>query len=201
MKVLGITGGVGNGKSMVLDYITKTYDARGIQADLAAHALMEPDGACFAPIVKCFGTEILNSDGRIDRKKLGAAVFADSEKIKRLNSIVHPGVKAYIIEEIAKEKEDGKKSLFVIEAALMIEDHYEEFCDEIWYIYAAEQVRWRRLTESRGYAPEKVKQIMNNQLPEEEFRRHCNFVVDNSSNIVENTFKQIDKGLVEHGLL
>ena len=201
MKVLGITGGVGSGKSMVVDYITRTFRVRAIQADLVAHALMEPGGDCYERIAAYFGKEILRSDLTIDRKKLGAVVFADREKLKKLNSLVHPGVKEFIAAEIRKERDAGKKSLLVIEAALLIEDHYEVFCDEIWYVYAQKEVRRRRLVSMRGYSKEKVEQIMKNQLPDEEYRKHCHFIVDNSSDIVENTFKQIDKGLVEHGLL
>ena len=201
MKVLGITGGVGSGKSMVVDYITRTFRVRAIQADLVAHALMEPGGDCYERIAAYFGKEILKSDLTIDRKKLGAVVFADREKLKKLNSLVHPRVKEFIAAEIRKERDAGKTSLLVIEAALLIEDHYEVFCDEIWYVYAQKEVRRRRLVSMRGYSKEKVEQIMKNQLSDEEYRKYCHFIVDNSSDIVENTFKQIDKGLVEHGLL
>ena len=201
MKVLGITGGVGSGKSMVVDYITRTFRVRAIQADLVAHALMEPGGDCYERIAAYFGKEILKSDLTIDRKKLGAVVFADREKLKKLNSLVHPRVKEFIAAEIRKERYAGKTSLLVIEAALLIEDHYEVFCDEIWYVYAKKEVRQRRLVSMRGYSKEKVEQIMKNQLSDEEYRKYCHFIVDNSSDIVENTFKQIDKGLVEHGLL
>lgn len=104
MKVLGITGGVGAGKSTVLNYLEEKHGARVVQADLAAHLLMEPGRFCHARIAETFGTGILKEDGTIDRGKLGAIVFADKEKLEQLNAIVHPGVKSYIAGEIENER-------------------------------------------------------------------------------------------------
>lgn len=201
MKVLGITGGIGTGKSTVLDYIGKMYHARVIQADQAAHLLMEPGQVCYYRIVETFGSGVLRGDQKIDREKLGKMVFSDREKLNKLNQIVHPAVKEYIISEIEKEKKAGDVPFVVIEAALLIDDHYENICDEFWYIYADEDVRKQRLMQYRGYTAEKVRQVMKNQLRESVYRQHCQFVVDNSSNIVENTYEQIDRGLIEHEFL
>ena len=201
MKVLGITGGVGAGKSTVLARLSEKYQARVIQADQAAHLLEEPGQKCYQEIVEAFGKGILHANGTIDRKVLGEIVFRDKQSLKWLNAIVHPGVKSYIAEEIRKERAAGKVPFFVVEAALLLEDHYEEICDEIWYIHTEEEVRRRRLMASRGYTSEKIGEIMKNQLPAEKFFEHCQFVVDNSSDFIENTYEQIDRGLVEHGFL
>lgn len=198
MKVLGITGGVGAGKSTVLTYLFEKYQARVIQADQAAHFLEQPGQKCFERIVELFGRDILDEKGIIDRKKLGEMVFRNSESLKRLNGVVHPAVKAYIIEEIRREREAGRAPFLVIEAALLLEDHYDEICDEIWYVHTDRNVRIRRLMESRGYSEEKSEEIMRNQLPDELFFEQCQFVVDNSSDFIENTYEQIDRGLVEH---
>lgn len=198
MKVLGITGGVGAGKSTVLTYLFEKYQARVIQADQAAHFLEQPGQKCFERIVELFGRDILDEKGIIDRKKLGEMVFRDSESLKRLNGVVHPAVKAYIMEEIQREREAGRAPFLVIEAALLLEDHYDEICDEIWYVHTDRNVRIRRLMESRGYSEEKSEEIMRNQLPDELFFEQCQFVVDNSSDFIENTYEQIDRGLVEH---
>ncbi len=201
MKVLGITGGVGAGKSTVLARLSEKYQARVIQADQAAHLLEEPGQKCYQEIVDVFGKEILCADGTIDRRLLGEIVFQDAESLKRLNAIVHPGVKSYIAEEIRKERGAGKVPFVVVEAALLIEEHYEEICDEIWYIHTEEEVRRKRLMASRGYTPEKIGEIMKNQLSEKQFFEHCQFVVDNSSDFIENTYEQMDRGLIEHGFL
>ncbi|MDO4321721.1 MAG: dephospho-CoA kinase [Lachnospiraceae bacterium] len=201
MKILGITGGVGAGKSTILAYLEERYRARVIQADEVGKMLQEPGQPCYLRIAQEFGQEILKPAGSIDRKKLAAAVFTDEKKLELLNRIVHPAVKAYIMEELENEKRKGEVPFCVIEAALLLEDRYDLICDEIWYVYTEIPVRMRRLARSRGYSEEKSRQIMENQLKDEEYRAKCQFVIDNSSDFVEHTYEQIDKGLTEHGLL
>lgn len=201
MKVLGITGQVGAGKSTVLAYLQKQYGARVIEADKVGHLLMEPGTSCYEQIVSMFGREICDEKQQIDRKKLGALVFADRPQLEQLNAIVHPAVKAWIAAEVEKEKKQERAPFVVVEAALLIEEHYEEICDEIWYLYVEDSVRRIRLKASRGYTDEKIDDILKNQQTDEVFRRLCQFVVDNSSDFVENIFEQMDRGLVEHGFL
>lgn len=202
MKILGITGGVGAGKSTVLDYL-KSYGARVILADEVGHMVQQPGQACYEKIVEAFGEEILKEeDSRlIDRVKLGAIVYKDRGKLDLLNGLVHPAVKAYIVAEIEKERAAGAVPFVVVEAALLLEDHYDLICDEIWYVYVDEATRCERLMASRGYSAEKVRSIMNNQMKDDEFRRRCDFVIDNSGDFEENTKEQIDKGLIKHGFL
>lgn len=201
MKVLGITGGVGAGKSTVLAYLEKQYGVRVIQADLAAHQLQMPGTACYKRIAAEFGTEIFRMDGSINREILGKIVYSDKTRLTALNNIVHPEVKAYIIREIEKERQKNQIPFLVVEAALLLEDGYDKICDEIWYIDTKREVREHRLQILRGYSMEKIRSIMANQKTEEDYRCSCNFVVDNSSDFVENTYEQIDKGLREHGFL
>ncbi len=201
MKVLGITGGVGAGKSTVLAYLAERYQVRVIEADQVAERLQQPGGPCYAPIVRAFGEEILAPDGSLDRQRLAAAVFGRKDSLAVLNAIVHPAVKEYIKSEIAKEREQGNAPFLVLEAALLIEDHYEEICDEIWYVRTDREVRIQRLMASRGYTREKAGRIMDSQLGDAQFLEHCQFVVDNSSDFVENTYEQMDRGLIEHGFL
>lgn len=201
MKVLGITGGVGAGKSTVLEYLKERYGARVIQADLVAHRVQEPGQPCYRQIVTAFGTDILRKDGTIDRERLGAVVYRDKERLAKLNAIVHPAVKSYIVARIGEERRKGKVPFVVVEAALLLEDRYDLICDEIWYIYADEATRAGRLSSSRGYSAEKIRGVMANQMREEGYRAKCKFVIDNSGHFVENTLEQIDKGLREHGFL
>ena len=102
MKVLGITGGVGAGKSTILDYLNRRYHARIIEADKVGHFLMEPGQKVYYHIVETFGSGILRGDQSIDRQKLGKLVFDDQEKLVKLNCLVHPAVKEYIASEIEK---------------------------------------------------------------------------------------------------
>lgn len=201
MKVLGITGQVGAGKSTMLNYLENRYGARVIEADKVGHLMMEPGTGCYKEIIDTFGNGILDEAGCIDRKKLGTRVFADRAQLKQLNAIIHPAVKAWIKAEVAKEKAQKTLPFVVVEAALLLEEHYEEICNEIWYLYVEDGVRRARLKASRGYTDEKIDDILKNQQTDEVFRESCQFVVDNSSDFVENTFEQMDRGLVEHGFL
>ena len=194
MKVIGITGGVGAGKSEILKYLKEKYGAIVVEADKVGHLLMEPGGACYYSIVEKFGSSILNGDQTINRGKLGKIVFADEALLGELNTIIHPRVKSYIVSEIAKERAYHRTKYFVVEAALLLEDHYDVICDELWYIHTDEKVRAARLKESRGYDDEKIASICANQKSPEEFRSGCHIVIDNSGDLTD-TQKQIDEQL------
>ena len=194
MKVIGITGGVGAGKSEILKYLKEKHGAIVIEADKVGHLLMEPGGACYYTIVEKFGSSVLNGDQTINRGKLGKIVFSDEGLLRELNKIIHPRVKSYIVSEIAKERAYHRTKYFVVEAALLLEDHYDVICDELWYIHTDEKVRAARLKESRGYDDEKIASICANQKSPEEFRSGCHIVIDNSGDLAD-TQKQIDEQL------
>ena len=194
MKVIGITGGVGAGKSEILKYLKEKYGAVVIEADKVGHLLMEPGGACYYSIVEKFGSSILNGDQTINRGKLGKIVFADEGLLAELNKIIHPRVKSHIVSEIAKERAYHRTKYFVVEAALLIEDHYDVICDEMWYIHTDASVRAERLKETRGYDDEKITSICANQKSPEEFRSAWQVVIDNSGDLT-GTQKQIDEQL------
>ena len=197
MKIIGITGGVGAGKSAILKFLEAEYGGRVIEADLVGHLVMEPGTAGYQAILEQFGSEILDVDGRIDRKALGGIVFADPEKLQILNGIIHPAVKNWIRTEIEKEQAAGDRQLLIIEAALLIEDHYEELCEEFWYIYTEPEIRRARLKETRGYTDEKITAILGNQLSDELFRTHCQKVINNNGS-KEEAYSQI-RELMEKG--
>lgn len=189
MKVIGITGGVGCGKSEVLVWLQSEYGAIVTQLDEVAKNLQKSGQECFDQIVALFGTEILQEDGELNRAGLAEAVFRDPEKLSGLNVIVHPKVKEWVQNDIAKKRE-GQIGLYVIEAALLPTAGYEEICDETWYIYADETVRRNRLKAARGYTEEKISQMIAAQPTEQVFRQYCKYVIDNSGSF-ENTKKQI----------
>ncbi|OUP86636.1 dephospho-CoA kinase [Lachnoclostridium sp. An169] len=188
MKVLGITGGVGSGKSEVLTYLEEAYGAVVCQMDKVAQELEKKGTPCFQKIVETFGAEMIGADGELDRRKLGALVFADGEKLALLNRIVHPAVLEWVRQDIEEKEEEGKQ-LYVVEAALLPEVG-GEICGEIWYIYADPQVRRERLKASRGYSDEKIADMIRSQPSEEAFRRISTAVIDNSGSL-ENTKRQI----------
>lgn len=191
MKIIGVTGGVGAGKSTVLNYLEKRYGAKLILADLVGHEVMEPGHEAYEQVVKVFGQEIVSEDKTIDRKVLGAIVFADEKKRMILNRIIHPAVRQEILRRL-EEAELLHLSYVVVEAALFLEENYDAFCDETWYIYTDEKIRRQRLKESRGYSDERIDQIFRSQKTHEEFQKRCLFMIDNNGS-EEETFRQIDR--------
>lgn len=199
MRIIGITGGVGAGKSTVLNYLENMCGAFVIQADKVGHKVMEPNELCYQPLIEMFGERILDDGKKIDRKAVSDIVFHDEILLKKLNALIHPAVKQYILKKIAEEKELGR-SLFIVEAALLFEDHYEEFCDEVWYIHTDKEIRIQRLMSSRDYTREKALSIIENQASEEFFRTHADKVIENNEN-PEQTYARIAEEVKENEIL
>ena len=193
MKTIGITGGVGAGKSEVLRLLRKMCNCIILKADELARSLEDKDEVCYGPLVDLLGGGILAEDGQIDSKKMAGVIFAEGgdELRGKVNAIVHPAVKKRILEMISDAKREGKADIFFIEAALLIEDGYDKIVDEMWYVYADEAVRRKRLKDSRGYSDAKITEIMESQSSDEVFRRYCRVVIDNSFGI-EDTKRQLE---------
>ena len=198
MKVIGITGGVGSGKSAVLKLLEEEYHAVVVQLDEVAKALQRKGTPCWKAIVEAFGREILDENEELDRKKLAQIVFQSSEKLEQLNGIVHPAVKQQVLLDI-EEKRKEKTELYVLEAALLLEAGYAKICEETWFIYTEESVRRERLKASRGYSDERITDMIRSQSPEAYFRKNCTRVIDNSREIEDvgsdNTHLLIDTGI------
>ena len=191
--MIGITGGVGCGKSTVLNLIKENFNAFIIMADDVAKDLMKKGKKGYDETIAFFGDEIIDeTTGEIDRPKLASVIFSNPNKRIVLNSIIHPVVKKEIVSMITQAKIDNKYDYIFVEAALLLDDHYNVFCDETWYIYADEDSRRKRLKESRGYSDEKIDGIIKSQLGAEEFKNGCDIVVDNSGNI-NDTYAQLVK--------
>ncbi|WP_242831960.1 dephospho-CoA kinase [Butyrivibrio sp. VCD2006] len=197
VKVIGVTGGVGAGKSTVLNYIQESCNCRIIFSDQVANDIKLKGQSCYEPIVELLSDEILGEDGEIDKKKMAAKIFSDEKLLKQVNEILHPAVNNYIFGEIEKEKSRKILDYLFIEAALLIENGYDKVVDELWYIYADEDVRRARLKASRGYSDEKIDDILKGQLRDEEFRKYADFVIDNSGD-ENDTKRQIDLKLGEN---
>ena len=187
--ILGITGGVGAGKSSVLAILEKEYNAKLILADEVGRELMQPGEANYVNIVNAFGKEILNEDQTIDTKKLAATAFSNPLETLRLNAITHPNVRVRIEWMIKEIRDKEPDALIVIEAALLSEGHLIPLCDDVWYIYTDEQIRIKRIMESRGYSKERCIQTIARQKSDAQFRAECRVVIDNSHSIEETHFE------------
>ena len=181
MKVIGITGGVGAGKSSVLALLKEMCSCDIIQADLVARNIYHSGNIGFKKVVDIFGEQIVGEDGEINRPLLADIIFKNPNKRIVLNSIIHPLVKQEIINLINNHKIAGDVDYCFVEAALLIEDHYDIFMDEIWYIYVSEDERRKRLAASRGYSDEKISDIFKSQLSDAEFRKHADKVINNGA--------------------
>ena len=192
MRVIGITGGVGSGKSSVLKLLKERFNAYILIADDIAKETMCRGNAGYEQVVEMFSEDILDKDKNIDRTKLATIVFHNENKRIVLNSIIHPLVKKIILNKINELKIAGTYDYVFVEAALLIEDHYDVICDELWYIYVPADIRRQRLKDSRGYSDEKIDSVFKSQLNEEAYKKACINVIDNSKDI-EDTMLQIDK--------
>lgn len=190
MKVIGITGGIGCGKSAVLNYLEENGEYV-IEADKLAHRLMSKGEDAYNKIIDAFGTDILNAEGEIDRVVFREVVFSDENALKKLNLIVHPAVKDYIINDIKQKRDSHKYNFYFIEAALLIQDGYKSICDEIWYVYADVETRLDRLVWGRGGDRKFYKNVIANQEKDDYYRDNSDVVIDNSKDITltQNTLK------------
>ena len=183
MKIIGITGGIGCGKSTVLKLIKNQYNAYVIMADDIAKSLYSPGSSLVYKISQEFGEKCISKDGSVNRNYLADIIFNDDAKRKLLNNIVHPLVKKEILRIIDKLKRENSYDYILVEAALFFEEHYEEFCDEVWYITADINSRKARLKNDRGYTDEKISLIINSQMSQDEYIKKCHHVIDNSGNL------------------
>jgi dephospho-CoA kinase len=136
-------------------------------------------------------------DKEINKAEMARRIFADAGLLKKINELVHPAVNRYILDEIERERKAGEKEFFVLESALLLENGYDKILDSMWYIYCNESVRAQRLKASRGYSDEKIRSIMSKQVSEEQFRKVCDVVIDNSGELEgkDGALAQVDAAI------
>ena len=206
MITIGVTGGVGAGKSEILRYLDNNYSCRILMSDNAAKELEAPGGVLYEPLVRLLeeadigdgsSGPLLLENGEIDKKEMAARIFSDAQLLTKINELVHPAVNKFIREEIAREKKSGEKEFFILESALLIENGYDRILDSMWYIYCEESVRSSRLKASRGYSDEKIRSIMMSQVSEDVFRSHCDTMIDNTGDFdgAGGAAVQVDKAI------
>ena len=222
MITIGVTGGVGAGKSEILRYLENRYNCRVLLSDDAAKELELKGRALYEPLVRLLsgsGPEkeqamsdlpseeresegmpheaLLLENGEINKAEMARRIFADEKLLQKVNELVHPAVNRYILDEIERERRSGAREFFVLESALLVENGYDRIVDSMWYIYCDMEVRRERLRASRGYSDEKITRIMGNQVSEEEYRRACDIVIDNTGNLTaeDGALAQVDAAI------
>ncbi|MDO8615143.1 MAG: dephospho-CoA kinase [Dehalococcoidia bacterium] len=181
MYVIGLTGGIGSGKSTVAE-VLREQGAAILSADLVGHEVYQPGRPAWQEIVDAFGREVLAADGSIDRKKLGAVVFSDPKELKRLNNITHPRMKGMMREKLAELQRQGA-AVAVLEAALLFDAGWDDLADEVWVTVAPPQVVARRTAERSGISEQQVLERIKAQMSDEERTRRANVVIDTDGDL------------------
>ena len=207
MITIGITGGVGSGKSEILRYLKSRYSCRILMSDDAAKELEKPGGVLYGPLIRLLepgclpgeGDPLVLSDGEINKPEMARRIFGDPDLLRKVNELVHPAVNRYILDEIAGERESGKFEFFILESALLVENGYDRIMDSLWYIYCSEEERFKRLKASRGYSDEKIRSIIARQVSDAQFREFCDVVIDNTGELTapDGALVQVDKAIEE----
>jgi len=190
MLRVGLTGGIGCGKSTIAAMM-RALGCHVIEADPLAHKLIEPGQPAFQEVVRAFGADILHPDGHVDRGKLGTIVFADVDKLLRLNAIVHPRVLKELERLFSEYAVTNPQGVAVIEAALLIEAGYVKHLDRLVVAWCSPEQQMERLL-ARGMSREQIEQRLAAQIPLEEKRRRADDVVDCSVPL-EETRAQVEQ--------
>jgi dephospho-CoA kinase len=189
LKLIGLTGGAGSGKSTV-SAMLKELGARVIDADEAAHAAYEPGNPGFESVIREFGPEYVR-EGRIDRARLGELVFHDDAARLRLNAIVHPLVRDWMAARTAEAVEAGAE-VIVQDVPLLFENRLESLYSTTVLVYVPEPVQLKRLVEGRGLSDERARAMIASQMPIEDKRKLASHLIDNSGTR-EATRGQVDR--------
>lgn len=180
MKVIGLTGNAGTGKTSVARYL-KSLGAEVLEADAVAKKLTAPGEPLLSKIIEVFGPEYLLPDGSLDRKKIRRLIFTDPNARRKLEEITHPAITAVVEKWLAELRErQTPPSVAVIEAALLLEAGLERLVDEVWVVIADPDTVIRRLMARDGIPPELAEAMIAAQMPQEEKIRRANRVIDNS---------------------
>ena len=191
MKVIGLTGGTGSGKSTVSAYL-KEKGCYIIDADKISRELTEKGGEALEPIRERFGEEVFLEDGSLYRKKLGSIVFNDNQKLKILEGITTDIVIKKTLEDVKKLKTEGKAGIVVLDAPLLFECGMKDCTDENWLVTCEKEMRIQRLMSRDGLGRKSILDRMANQLSDEEKLLLTDYVIDNSTNLTE-LYSQIDR--------
>jgi len=188
MRVLGLTGGIGSGKSMVASMFTQ-LGADVIDADQLAREVVEPGQPALKEIATAFGKDILLPDGRLNRGKLGRIIFADPVARGTLNAITHPRIRERMDAEIAARR--SRPGVLVVDIPLLYENHRTRAVEAVIVVWVDQKTQLRRLNERGGLTVEEARKRIAAQMPLDEKRARADVVIDNSGSR-ENTRRQVE---------
>lgn len=202
MRNIGMTGGIGSGKNQVAD-IFNQLGFYTIDSDISSRKVMKKGEAAYEKIVSFFGSDILDENDNILRKKLGDIVFSDKAKLKTLENIVHPAIYEYEKKERSKIYGKDDKAVVITHAALIIESGSIDKYDALIVISCPDELQVERVMQRDNFSEEKARNIVAHQMPNEERLKYADFIIDNSSTLddlynevkrVHNLITQINYG-------
>lgn len=183
MVVIGLTGGIGAGKSEV-SRILAGYGAAIIDTALLGHEAYAPGTVPWRAVVKAFGREILLPDAQIDRKILGDIVFSDPEELERLNAIMRPALNGLLAERLRDAERQGRR-VAVIDSATLVEAGWTELADEVWLTTAPPDEVYRRLRRRSGLSIKAIAERIESQISDQERRAHADVVIENNGSLTD----------------
>ena len=200
MKVIGLTGGIGSGKSTVSGFLAE-LGAVIIDADKVGHEALKPDTEVWREVVATFGRQILIPDGDINREKLGEIVFRNSESLSRLNQIMHPRMYDMVKAQLEGYRKQGV-GVVVLEAPLLIEANWTSLVDEVWVTVASESTVLQRVKEKFGLSEQECLARMHCQLPSDERVKHADVIINTDCDLGElkAKVKELWQGLHTSGV-
>jgi dephospho-CoA kinase len=187
MKVIGLTGGIGSGKSTVSRFLGE-MGAVVLDADKVGHQAYQPGTETWKELVAAFGEGIVAPDSTVDRRRLGAIVFADPEALARLNRIVHPRMFDMMKARIEEYRGKGTE-VVVLEAAILLEANWTPLVDEVWVTVASESTVVQRTKERTGLPEEQIRARIHSQLSNEERIKQAKVVITNDGDLEELRMK------------
>jgi len=182
-KVIGLTGGIGSGKSTVSQFLAE-LGAVILDADKVGHEAFKPNTKAWHEVIATFGRQIITPSGEVDRKKLGEIVFSNPESLSRLNQIMHPKMYDMMKAQIEGYRQQGV-AVVVLEAAILIEANWTSLADEVWVTVAPEDKVLKRLKEQRGLDEEQTLARIRSQLSAEERAQHADVIINNEGDLDE----------------
>lgn len=190
--ILGLTGGIATGKSLVSDYFkSKGYPV--IDSDQVSRQVVEAGSLGLSQVADHFGSHILFENGELDRKKLGQLIFSDSEKRKELNAIMHPLIRSEVLKQLNQLKKEGY-DLIVLDLPLLFESSYEDQVDQVMVVHINKDLQLKRLMKRNDLSQREALQRIHSQMPLEEKMKKSQVLIDNSGTKKE-TFQQINTWL------
>jgi dephospho-CoA kinase len=184
MKIIGITGGIGNGKGSVSNILAQ-LGAKVIDADVISKDIIYKYSPAFVEIIEYFGNDILDEKGEVNRKKLGEVVFGNFEKLEELTKITHKYIIKDIVKRIELEKSCLSSQLIVLEASIPVEHGFKDLVDEVWVVVSNLEVRIKRVMHRNGYTRNQVLERINSQMSDDEYSAIADKLIKNSGTIMD----------------